>query len=189
MLVAALSTGNQIALAVVGGLFILFALASSFLFPRSNPNFPGKAMPWFILACVTFFVAMLAAVLLFGVEEKKAEGETAVATTSGGTPTLTTKTTGESEGGESGVPTKYAHGDAAAGKAIFTGSAGCGGCHTLKDAGSGGNVGPNLDEAKPDESLIVKRVTLGKAPMPSFKGQLTDKQIADVVAYVYSSTH
>jgi cytochrome c6 len=186
MLVAALSTANQIALAIVGGLFILFALASSFLFPRSNPNFPGKAMPWFILACATFFVAMLAAVILFGVEEKTAEGETAVATTSGGTPTLTTKTTA---GGGSGVPAKYAHGDASAGKAIFTGGAGCGGCHTLKDAGSGGNVGPNLDEAKPDESLIVKRVTLGKAPMPSFKDQLSDKQIADVVAYVYSSTH
>ena len=42
-------------------------------------------------------------------------------------------------------------GDATAGKAVFT-SAGCGGCHTLADAGANGNVGPNLDEAKPDTS-------------------------------------
>nr|MBA2359802.1 cytochrome c [Actinomycetota bacterium] len=94
-----------------------------------------------------------------------------------------------SGGSGTGVPAQYANGDATAGKAIFTGSAGCGGCHTLKAAGSNGNIGPNLDEAKPDRSLIVTRVTLGKAPMPAFKGVLSDKQIADVVAFVYSSTH
>jgi cytochrome c oxidase subunit 2 len=33
----------------------------------------------------------------------------------------------------------------AAGKAIFTGSAGCSGCHTLAAAGAMGTVGPNLD--------------------------------------------
>ena len=76
-------------------------------------------------------------------------------------------------------------GDAQAGKAVFT-SAGCAGCHTLADAGSTGNVGPNLDEAKPDEALVKERVTNGKAPMPSFKGQLSDEQIADVAAYVAS---
>ena len=52
-------------------------------------------------------------------------------------------------------------GDPTAGKAIFT-SAGCVGCHTLADAGSTGNVGPNLDEAKPDSELVVKRVTNGR---------------------------
>jgi mono/diheme cytochrome c family protein len=80
-------------------------------------------------------------------------------------------------------------GDPAAGKVVFKGSAGCFGCHTLKDAGATGKVGPNLDDAKPAKSLILDRVTNGKAPMPAFKGQLTDKQIADVVAYVYSATH
>jgi cytochrome c6 len=79
-------------------------------------------------------------------------------------------------------------GDAAAGKKVFA-SAGCGGCHTLKDAGATGNVGPNLDQAKPPLSLIIDRVTNGKSPMPSFKGQLTDKQIADVAAYVFQATH
>ena len=36
------------------------------------------------------------------------------------------------------------------GKKVFA-TAGCGGCHTLKDAGTTGNVGPNLDQLKPSE--------------------------------------
>jgi mono/diheme cytochrome c family protein len=37
-------------------------------------------------------------------------------------------------------------GNQSAGKQLFT-PAGCGGCHTLADAGSAGTVGPNLDDA------------------------------------------
>ena len=76
-------------------------------------------------------------------------------------------------------------GDAAAGKTVFE-SAGCASCHTLADAGATGAVGPNLDDAKPDAALVKERVTNGKAPMPPFKGQLSDAQIADVAAYVSS---
>ena len=71
------------------------------------------------------------------------------------------------------------------GKAIFA-SAGCSGCHTLADAGATGNVGPNLDEAKPSKELVVDRVTNGKGGMPSFKGQLSDEQIQAVADYVSS---
>jgi cytochrome c6 len=85
------------------------------------------------------------------------------------------------------VPAVYKNGDATAGKKVFL-SAGCSGCHTLKDAGSNGNVGPNLDQAKPPLSLVVTRVTKGQGAMPSFKGQLQDKQIADVAAYVVKAT-
>ena len=77
-------------------------------------------------------------------------------------------------------------GDPVAGKAVFTGTAGCTGCHTLKDAGSTGTVGPNLDDAKPDDALVTDRVTNGMGVMPSFKGTLTPQQIADVAAYVSS---
>jgi mono/diheme cytochrome c family protein len=35
---------------------------------------------------------------------------------------------------------------AAAGKQVFTGVGGCGSCHTLGDAGTTGNAGPNLDQ-------------------------------------------
>ena len=38
-------------------------------------------------------------------------------------------------------------GNASAGKKLFVADAKCGSCHTLKDAGSRGTVGPNLDEA------------------------------------------
>ena len=74
---------------------------------------------------------------------------------------------------------------AVSGKDIFTQN--CGGCHTLADAGTSGNVGPNLDEKKPPKSLVIDRVTNGKAPMPPFKGTLTDKQIQAVADYVSSS--
>ena len=85
------------------------------------------------------------------------------------------------------VPSQYQHGDATAGKQVFA-SAGCVGCHTLADANAHGNVGPNLDQAKPPLSLAVERVTKGAGAMPSFKGQLSDKQIADVTAYVVKAT-
>jgi cytochrome c oxidase subunit 1 len=73
----------------------------------------------------------------------------------------------------------------AAGKAVFA-SAGCGGCHTLGDAGSHGNVGPNLDQAKPPYTLAVARVTHGRRSMPAFQGQLSGAQIQAVARYVSS---
>jgi len=85
------------------------------------------------------------------------------------------------------VPAEYKGGDPTAGKKVFL-SAGCTGCHTLKDAGSTGTVGPNLDQAKPPLSLAVARVTKGAGAMPPFKGQLSTKQIADVTAYVVHAT-
>jgi mono/diheme cytochrome c family protein len=84
--------------------------------------------------------------------------------------------------------TPTAKGDPVAGKQVFL-TAGCTGCHTLKAANSHGTVGPNLDEKKPPESLVVDRVTHGKGVMPSFSGSLSTKQIADVAAFVYQSTH
>jgi cbb3-type cytochrome c oxidase subunit III len=69
------------------------------------------------------------------------------------------------------------------GKAIFA-SAGCSGCHTLAVAGASGNVGPNLDEAKPSKELAIDRVTNGQGGMPSFKGQLSEAQIEAVATFV-----
>jgi mono/diheme cytochrome c family protein len=68
------------------------------------------------------------------------------------------------------------------GKSIFTQT--CGSCHTLADAGTGGTVGPNLDQSKPSKALAVDRVTNGQGAMPSFKGQLNDAQIEAVAEYV-----
>ena len=172
-MVYALSTGHQVGLAATGIVFIAFALLSSFWFPRRNPNFPGRGLAWFVLASLALFAAMITAVLVFGVEEKEG-GEPA------GIGVHTTATASAAA-----APAK---GDAAAGKKVF-GSAGCTGCHTLKAAGSSGNVGPNLDEAKPDAGLIRTRVEHGKGPMPPFAEKLSAQEIDDVVAFVYSSTH
>ena len=101
-------------------------------------------------------------------------------TIEGPVPTASTEETTEQ-------PTSTVEGDASAGEQVFA-SAGCGGCHTLEAAGSSGNVGPNLDDAKPDAGLVTTRVTNGQGAMPSFKDQLSEKQIADVTAYVVQST-
>jgi mono/diheme cytochrome c family protein len=71
----------------------------------------------------------------------------------------------------------------AQGKQVFE-KAGCTSCHTLKDAGASGTIGPNLDQAKPAKALVVDRVTNGKGVMPSFKGQLTPAEIDAVATYV-----
>jgi len=88
---------------------------------------------------------------------------------------------------EPATPAFKLKGDPTAGKKTFL-SAGCTGCHTLADAKATGTVGPNLDQAKPDYRLVTARVTLGKGQMPSFKGQLSAQQIADVAAYVVKAT-
>ena len=70
------------------------------------------------------------------------------------------------------------------GKTIFTTN--CGSCHTLADAGTSGNVGPNLDDVKPTSDKVVTQVTNGGGAMPSFKGTLDDDQIQAVADYVSS---
>jgi mono/diheme cytochrome c family protein len=223
----ALSTESEIALALMGGIFIIFSLVSSFLLPRRNPDFPGKK--WrnaYVVLCVALFVGMMSTVIVFGKEDEEAHAEqvatenptdtTSMETTPTETETVTneveTTETVTTEGEQTDTvtteaettetetmpaettPTEtkraagpYDNGDAAAGEAVFT-SSGCGACHVLAAAGATGAVGPNLDEAKPDEALIVDRVVNGKGAMPPFKSQLTDQQIADVVAFVYQST-
>ena len=73
---------------------------------------------------------------------------------------------------------------ASPGKAIFEQN--CATCHTLKDAGATGAVGPNLDGLKPSEARVQKQVTNGGAIMPSFKSKLSAAQIAAVAKYVSS---
>ena len=107
-------------------------------------------------------------------ETETTETETTDTETTATTETTTTETQPTLEG------------DPVAGKEIFLGASACGGCHTLADAGTTGQVGPNLDEAMPSAELVVDRVTNGQGAMPSFSGTLTPQQIADVAAYVSS---
>jgi cytochrome c553 len=71
----------------------------------------------------------------------------------------------------------------APGAKVFA-SAGCGGCHTLEAAGSNGQVGPNLDELKPDQSTVERQVRNGGNGMPSFRMKLSAPQIEQVASFV-----
>jgi uncharacterized membrane protein len=71
----------------------------------------------------------------------------------------------------------------AAGRQVFL-TAGCSGCHTLRDAGASGRVGPNLDAARPSRSLVINRVTNGQGVMPAFANKLSQRQIEEVADYV-----
>jgi cytochrome c6 len=144
-----------------------------------------------VLALVLFGFAAFAVVGCGGSEEVSPTPETVEGTVGGETETAETETedagttgteaeTTEDEGGG-------AAGNAEAGKAVWDAN-GCGGCHTLEAAGSSGNVGPNLDESKPDTALVVERVTNGQGVMPAFGDQLSKEEIANVAAYVVEST-
>lgn len=105
----------------------------------------------------------------------------------GATPDTVVGTVPASTTSTADLPALKLTGNATAGKAVFA-SQGCGGCHTLAAAGSKGNVGPNLDQAKPTKERVVTRVTKGQGAMPPFGEQLDPQQIADVAAYVVQST-
>jgi uncharacterized cupredoxin-like copper-binding protein len=90
----ALSTGHEVGLGVTALVFILFALASSFLFPRFRPDYPGKGMLAFIVIAFVFFFGMLTAVEVFGAEDiHHAEGAPAETTTALEETTSTEQTT------------------------------------------------------------------------------------------------
>jgi mono/diheme cytochrome c family protein len=202
----AVTTTGKIVLLLAAGIFIVFAIASSFLLPRRDPDYPGKRLGAFIAFTLVLFVALIGAMVVFAgeSEEEHAGGEaestqpagSATETSGGETETGGGETggadTGESEtetgGGETGEETPAGgEGDAAAGEEVFAAN-GCGSCHALEDAGASGSVGPNLDESQPSFELAVDRVTNGAGAMPAFGESLSDEQIRDVAAYVVEST-
>jgi cytochrome c6 len=171
VLQAALSTDRKLVIVLMMAIFVVFALVSALVIPRRWPDFPGRrGLRWFVPVCALLFVAMISTIIVAAKEpaEEAQAGETQAAETQPAQP-------------------PPPQGDPAAGKKIFA-SAGCTSCHTLADAGATGQIGPNLDEAKPPYDLVIERVTNGKSPMPSFKGTLTEAQIQDVAAYVVQAT-
>ncbi|HLV76945.1 MAG TPA: cytochrome c [Marinobacter sp.] len=80
--------------------------------------------------------------------------------------------------------------DTEQGKQIFTQGAqpSCTICHTLADAGSAGEIGPNLDELKPSFEQVLNAVTSGVGVMPAFEESLSEAQIQAVARYVSSVT-
>ena len=76
---------------------------------------------------------------------------------------------------------------ASPGAQLFT-SAGCGACHALADAGTHGNVGPNLDHLQPTFAVVLRQVRDGGGGMPPFAGKLSREQIQQLAAYVSGIT-
>ena len=73
------------------------------------------------------------------------------------------------------------------GKKLFTQTAvpACAVCHTLKHAGAAGQVGPDLDELKPDAARVEKAMRNGIGQMPVI-GNLKEDQIRLLAKYVAS---
>ena len=74
------------------------------------------------------------------------------------------------------------------GKDIFLNAGNCGSCHSLKDANTVANVGPNLNDIKPDIGRVINSVTNGIGVMPSYLGILSEKEINSVAYYVSESS-
>ena len=75
------------------------------------------------------------------------------------------------------------------GKDVFLNKAVCSTCHTLADADSNGQIGPNLNEIKPDKMRVINAVTNGIGVMPAYEGQLTTEEIEAVAHYVSATVN
>jgi mono/diheme cytochrome c family protein len=197
----ALTTNQELGLAITAAVFIAFALLSALVIPRSRPDFPGgRGLVPFILVTVILTIAMLGAVEVFAKEDHPAaEGaqETTETETTGTTETGTTETEATQTQTTGTTTAEQPAGNAAAGRTVFEGQ-GCGSCHTFAPAGSTGTVGPNLGEvlAGKDAALIRQsivdpnaEIAQGFSPnvMPQTYGdQLSPQQIDDLVAFLMS---
>lgn len=78
-------------------------------------------------------------------------------------------------------------GDRAAGERLFAAS-GCGGCHTLVAARSRGRTGPDLDAAAPSAAEVLAQLRAPGGLMPSFAGELSEREMRDLAAFVDGAT-
>jgi sulfite dehydrogenase len=93
---------------------------------------------------------------------------------------------GSVNAGTDGVTAKQAQeAEFELGKRLFTRTAvpACALCHTLRDAGSEGAVGPVLDEIKPEAERVSKALRNGLGNMPAFK-TLSEAEINALARYV-----
>lgn len=81
-----------------------------------------------------------------------------------------------------------AHVDKQAARELFN-TYSCSACHSLTDAGAAGSVGPSLDDPSLTRDFIIGRVTNGQGAMPSFGGQLSDKEIDLLADYIVEVNH
>lgn len=60
----------------------------------------------------------------------------------------------------------------------------CSLCHSLREAGAGGTIGPDLDQLRPDAARVEAAVRNGVGVMPPFAESLDAEQIRAVAHYV-----
>jgi len=70
------------------------------------------------------------------------------------------------------------------GKGVFLEAGNCAACHSLSDAGSIAEIGPNLNQIRPQVQTILMAVRNGIGVMPAMEGILTDEEIEAVAHYV-----
>ncbi len=70
------------------------------------------------------------------------------------------------------------------GKEIFLEAGNCATCHSLSDAGSIAEIGPNLNQIRPQVQTILMAVKNGIGVMPAMEGILSDEEIEAVAHYV-----
>jgi cytochrome c2 len=204
VLLAALSTSHKLALGLIAGAFMVFALGSAMLIPRYRPDFPGeRGLKGFLAVAAALFVATLLAVEFFAAEPKEAtanEGATTAAqtTTTSTAPTSTAPTTTQSA-----APSAA---DVAKGKGLYT-SLGCIGCHSIDGAAGTGPTWKGLagsqvaladgttataDAAYLERSIADPDAEVVKGFQPGImtavikKGSVSDPDIAALVAYIQS---
>jgi disulfide bond formation protein DsbB/mono/diheme cytochrome c family protein len=92
----------------------------------------------------------------------------------------------DDEGSATTTPTPILRpGDPAAGARTFA-SAGCGGCHAFRPAGSDGSTGPALDGTALADDELLEIIAFGNGSMPAYERDLSQQQIADVAAFIRS---
>ena len=70
------------------------------------------------------------------------------------------------------------------GKEVFLEAGNCAACHSLSDAGSMAEIGPNLNQIRPQVQTILMAVKNGIGVMPAMEGILSDEEIEAVAHYV-----
>lgn len=137
----------------------------------------GTAESWVIgLGLGLVVVALMGAAYSIGYNNGQDSAEPASAATAHESP-------------KAAAPTPAAPASTAAGKALFTET--CGSCHTLADAGTSGDVGPNLDLLEPEPERVEMAIANGGtgtgAMPPDLYGGKQAEQVAAYVAAVASS--
>jgi mono/diheme cytochrome c family protein len=202
---------------IAAGVLVLLALGLSFLGMRKK-DFPSSSQLKVILPVTALVVVITGYAAIqtarFEQAERRAENEEAAKESQEqeleNEEALGSETEGEAadpesgtgatpEGGEPMGSTGGADASIEEGRTIFT-DTGCGGCHTLADAGSDGQTGPDLDAVVPGMSpddvrtaIIEPGATIsegfGDGIMPATYGEELDEvQIDTLVNYLVTVT-